>query len=110
MKYFILSSERRGSCYYEFYKGKWDGKTFWKSDSICLHDDVMYNLNIDKILVSVLPNYDPFGETEVMYQQWKKILEQAQIIGGDTYAAILEADQWVADTFTEYNVFTILGL
>jgi hypothetical protein len=110
MKYFVLSTERHGSCYYEFYKGTWDNKTFWKSDSIYLHDDVMYNLNIDKIFACVLTNYDPFGETEVTHLQWKDILKQAQITGGDTYAAILEADQWVSETFVEHNVFTILGI
>lgn len=33
MKYFVTDRERDGTCYHEFYKGRWDGKTFWKEDS-----------------------------------------------------------------------------
>jgi hypothetical protein len=29
MKYFVTNKERQGTCYHEFYKGKWDEKTFW---------------------------------------------------------------------------------
>ena len=39
MKYFVKNSERESTCYHEFYKGKWDEKTFWKEDSLLLHDD-----------------------------------------------------------------------
>ena len=39
MKYFIFNNQRDGGSYHEFYKGKWDKKTFWKADSILLHDD-----------------------------------------------------------------------
>nr|WP_288625771.1 hypothetical protein [uncultured Roseburia sp.] len=28
MKYFVTDRERDGTCYHEFYKGRWDGKTF----------------------------------------------------------------------------------
>lgn len=34
MKYFCSVNNRAGTCYHEFYRGKWDDKTFWKSDSI----------------------------------------------------------------------------
>ena len=42
MKYFVTDRERDGTCYHEFYKGRWDGKTFWKEDSISLHDNIMF--------------------------------------------------------------------
>ena len=45
MKYFVYNNQRDGTCYHEFYKGKWDGKTFWKDDSICIDDNDFYALN-----------------------------------------------------------------
>ena len=52
MKYFIKDKDRKGTCYYEFYKGKWDGESFWKTDSILLHDDIVFQNEefIDAIL------------------------------------------------------------
>jgi len=32
MKYFCYVSDRVGTCYHEFYKGKWDGKNREKND------------------------------------------------------------------------------
>ena len=58
MKYFCYVSDRVGTCYHEFYKGKWDGKTFWKSDSILLHDDTLEELQLYKAFTAVLPDYD----------------------------------------------------
>ena len=110
MKYFTAVENRKGSMYYEFFKGKWDGKTFWKNDSICVHDDVWYGLEIDLIIISAIPKYAPFGETEVIETQWNTVLEAAKEKGGETYAAILEADVWVKENFKEHKVFTILGL
>lgn len=65
MKYFIFDNQRNSSSYHEFYKGKWDEKTFWKSDSILLHDDYLYNNGFVDAIVEVIPTYDPFGETEI---------------------------------------------
>ena len=50
MKYFVNDSERKNTNYHEFQKGKWDEKTNWKSDSICLSDDILYYLGIEKLL------------------------------------------------------------
>lgn len=49
MKYFITNSEKIGTCYHEFYKGKWDGETFWKEDSLLLHDEVMFSHNLEGV-------------------------------------------------------------
>jgi hypothetical protein len=77
MKYFCYVSDRVGTCYHEFYKGKWDGKTFWKSDSILLHDDTLEELQLYKAFTAVLPDYDPYGETQVNQSQWEAILDYA---------------------------------
>lgn len=73
MKYFVRNSERDGTCYHEFYKGKWDEKTFWKEDSLFLHDNVLFkNQGFEDAVMEVIPTYDPFGETEIFLEIWKK--------------------------------------
>ena len=60
MKYFVTDRERDGTCYHEFYKGRWDGKTFWKEDSISLHDNIMFQAKeFIAALVVCVPKYDP---------------------------------------------------
>ena len=56
MKYFVFDHQRNGSCYYEFYKGKWDGKTFWNPDSISIHDDYFFDGFADAI-IEIVPYY-----------------------------------------------------
>ena len=49
MKFFCTELERKGTCYHEFQKGKWDGKTFWKTDSLLLHDNIMCEVKLHKL-------------------------------------------------------------
>ena len=112
MKYFVTDEQREGTCYHEFYKGKWDEKTFWKKDSLSLHDDILFRIDeFEKAIVRVIPGYDPFGETEVYPAQWEEI---GRIIRKkDNIEAIelyLEADTWAQDVFSSFECFTILGI
>ena len=109
-KYFVSPKERNGSCYYEFYKGKWDEKTFWKEDSICIDDNDWYDCEFVDILIKYAPNYDPFGETEINKFQWEQIKTDCLLCGGKSAALAKEADHWMIDTFSKYSVFTILGI
>lgn len=110
MKYFCTNSERKSSIYHEFQKGKWDGRTFWKDDSLYLYDDILYSLNIGELFLSIIPNYDELGETEVNESQWNKIYKSAELIGGEVKAVIDEAEVWARETFRVYSMFTILGI
>ena len=110
MKYFCSVSNRVGTCYHEFYKGKWDGKTFWKSDSILLHDDTLIELEIYKAFAAVIPDYDPYGETEVNQSQWKAILDYASQLDTEAIIALTEATPWVNEALQDEKVFTILGI
>ncbi|MBQ7932184.1 MAG: hypothetical protein IJ334_14365 [Clostridia bacterium] len=112
MNYFVTNDERIGTCYHEFFKGKWDGKTFWKEDSLCLDDDLLCEYRaFGNAILSVIPSYNPFGITEISPEQWeaigKQIAAEGDNIGLEMYR---EADAWVQDVFSTYDCFTILGI
>ena len=111
MEYFIHVSERKGTIYHEFYKGKWDGKTFWKSDSILLSDDILNDADgfVDAIL-EVIPCYDPFGETEITLDEWNKIGEIVVTKNMVSQEIYNELNEWLIDVFKNYKCFTILGI
>ena len=109
MKYFVCSNQIKGSCYHEFYKGKWAGHTFWKEDSISLEDDFFYDGFIDAIK-EIVPAYSPFGETEISIKEWTeigKIILTKDSLSQEVYN---EANEWLKGVFTQYECFTILGL
>ncbi len=110
MKYFVYDYERKNTVYHEFQKGKWDGKTFWKEDSICLSDDMLFTLGIEDLFTAVIPGYNSCSESEVDKVLWNIIKQDALKIGGQVLECISEADEWVESNFLEYDVFTIIGV
>lgn len=111
MKYFVFDRDRDGTCYHEFYKGKWDEKTFWKSDSLCLDDDILSdNIGFVEAIKEVEPNYDPYGVTEISAKQWKEIGRLVINKDNGSIALYQEADRWLKKVFREYDCFTILGI
>lgn len=114
-KYFINAETRSqlgSTCYYEFYKGKWDEQKmeYWRKDSLYIHDDHMYLLKLDALICSVVEAYAPFGETEIDPAQWQRIRDGAEAAGGELLNAVNEAVSWVEDTFRTHGVVTILGI
>lgn len=110
MKYFVFDYQREGSCYHEFYKGKWDQKTYWKADSIFLDDDFLFKGFIDAI-VEVVPSYSPYEETEVSIAQWNEIGKIISTKDIESQVVYHEANAWLTrQVFTRYNCFTILGI
>lgn len=117
MKYFITEQEREkieigSTCYFEFQKGNWnkDDMIFWKPDSICIHDDIMYTSGLEALIIQVNPDYTSYGETRITETQWLKIYDIAECMGGELFELVKEANVWVKETFIEYKMFTILGL
>ena len=110
MKYFILNNQRDGSSYHEFYKGKWDEQTFWKADSILLHDDYLYDNGFVDAIYEIIPTYDPFGETEISVDEWKEIGKLILLKDEKSQEIYNEASQWLEDVFRNYSCFTILGI
>lgn len=109
-KYFCTEEERQGTCYHEFQKGKWDEHTFWKEDSLLIHDDVHLELKLYGLFKQVLPKYDAYGDVEVNKAQWQQIYAMAEEIGGDIFDAIKEADVWAQECFETEEVFYMLGI
>lgn len=109
-KYFCTEAERRGTCYHEFQKGKWDEHTFWKEDSLLIHDDVHLELKLYGLFKQVLPKYDAYSDVEVNRAQWQQIYAMAEEIGGETFEAIKEVDVWVQECFESEDVFCMLGI
>lgn len=110
MKYFVFDQERKNTAYHEFQKGKFDGHTFWKTDSISLSDDILVTLGIESLFANVIPNYNSYSEFEVDKELWNNIKRRGQEIGGEVFVCILEADEWVKNTYLEYDLFTIIGV
>lgn len=108
MKYFVFDNERNGSCYLEFFKGKWDKKTFWKEDSICLEDNLLYDHpDFAEALIEVA-SFDIYANTEISIDQWKEIGHL--LVNSPDIDLYNEANIWLVKVFEEYNYFTILGL
>ena len=111
MKYFVTAPQRQGTCYHEFWRGKWDGVSFWAEDSILLHDDVLDECpDFPKILLAVIPGYAPFGVTEVTCPQWEAVGALTEAAGGSAAELYREADAWAQEVFRTYDCFTILGI
>jgi len=99
------------TCYHEFYKGKWDGKTFWREDSILIHDDVLFiHKGFVDAIKFVVPHYDPFNETEIKKDEWIEIGNAIQNDDIESKQLYAEANEWLEHVFLEYDCFTILGL
>lgn len=109
MKYCCTESDRKGTCYHEFRKGKFEG-SFWKDDSLLIHDDNLYILHLADIFRSVVPSYNEYGETEIIKEQWNEIYRRASEIDGEIKIAIDEINCWAEIVFNTEDVFTILGI
>lgn len=110
MKYFCTENERVGTCYHEFQKGKFTQLNFWREDSLLISDENFCDMEFEELIMSVIKEYDYFGETEVNQVQWNMIFDNAIRKGGQLKDAVLEAKPWIDEAFREYEVFTILGM
>ena len=109
-KYFVELKDKVGTCYFEFGKGNWDKRTFWKENSIYIHGEDLCHCDFLDIVIDVIPNCNPFGETEISKGQWEQIYEKAVLCGGRSAEIAQAAEPWVADTLQEHHAFYILGV
>ena len=75
-----------------------------------MSDDYLVTLKIRDLFAGIIPNYNDYSEFEVDRELWNSIMQKARQIGGEVLACILEADEWVTNTFLKYDVFTIIGV
>ncbi|WP_252891727.1 hypothetical protein [Thermoclostridium stercorarium] len=95
MKYFCTVNERKGTSYLEFYKGKWDNKTFWKSDSLLLDFDIYADFDLYKAFAAAIPGFDPHGVFEVNRSQWETVLDYASKMDTGAEMVLAEAVEWL---------------
>ena len=109
MKYFITERERDGTWYHEWAKGKHSGETFWNDDSILLSVETMRDIGLYKFFYDVIPHYDKYEDAAIDKDLWENIKERSKEYSTQIQECIAEAEDWVQDTFKEYEVFTIIG-
>ena len=109
MKYFITERERDGTWYHEWAKGKHNGETFWSDDSILLSVETMRDIGLYKFFYDVIPHYDKYEDAAIDKDLWENIKERSKEYSTQIQECIAEAEDWVQDTFKEYEVFTIIG-
>ncbi len=111
MKFFVTDEQREGTAYHEFFKGRWDEKSFWHKDSIYLFDDELMNhKGFYDALRQCVPGYDPYDMIEVSKENWKDVRECIPQDDTESIELYEEADVWVKEVFKECTCFTILGL
>ncbi len=110
MKYFRLAKDCVGTCYHEFYRGKWDNKTYWNKTSLFLHEDIFTELELFKAFNECNEDYDPYGITEINRAQWEKVLSYSEKLSIEAKAVLNEIKPWINKVLQEYGMFTILGI
>lgn len=115
MNYFVNNDERRGTCYHEFIRGEWDGKTLWSYDSMYLRDDYISDLRLCELVFN--PSFAEFGgkfnrwgQNTVNRALWESMLSKAVDTGGEVMDLFFEISPWVEKSLSAYETFTILGM
>ena len=111
MKYFVTDDQRTSTAYHEFFKGRWDEKSFWRKESIYLFDDKLVNQKgFYHALCQAVPGYDPYEMIEVSKENWTAVRECIPEDDTESIELYEEADAWAKDVLKEHGCFTILGL
>lgn len=109
MKYCCYMSQRDGTCYHEFQKGEFLGQ-YWSEDSLLIHDVTLHRIELNRLFRSAIPTYDIYSATRVTREDWDKVYDKAQELGGEILEAVEEIDAWAEETFEEYDCFSIIGI
>ena len=115
MKYFTDNFERRGTCYHEFTRGKWDGKTYWSDESLYLRDDYMSDLKLYELVFKPAfaehgKNFSRWGGNEVDRELWDSMLSRAMDVGGEVWELFAEITDWIEKSLSGDETFAILGI
>ena len=109
-KLFVNLENIVGTAYWEFASGSWDKKTYRCTDSIYIHDGDIFHSDFFDIVLDIIPECDPLGETKISKEQWKQICEKAILGGGHSAQIVYAAEPWIIKNFQKHDVFYILGV
>lgn len=112
MKYFITEAERKqtkSTCFIEFQHGRYEGE-IWHIDSICMDEEIFYDLKLKRLFSSLLEQFDYFGITQVTEEQFVKIKAAASNYLPETSEAIEELNEWLGKNEPGSVLFTIIGM
>lgn len=108
MKYFITEEKRKGTCYFEFQKGKFKGK-FWLQDSLYLHGDEFDELMLFRLFSESMEEFNYYGTSEVNEKQWEGIIQQSR--ESQVWKEVVEElTPWAMESIEKYKCFTICGI
>lgn len=111
LKYFIYNNERVGTCYHEFFMGKWDEQTFWSDSSLYLDDDLFIEFNLyEQVFSKVFAPYNVCGDNRVTNSDWERICAVSEQCGGEVRELFDELKPWAEENFSKYGEFWILGI
>lgn len=103
-----------GTWFHEFSKGRPDFANdedcFWRPDSVYMEDEVLSEIELDRLFAGAIDNYDYFGNTFVNPEQWERVCALAAERGGEWSEAVHELAPWVEATLAECGAFTIIGM
>ena len=107
-KYFITESERKGTCYFEFQKGEFDG-TFWLEDSLLLEADIFDELGLCNYFELAVPDFYYYGPNRISREQWKQLVS---IVPKNSKAeeVLEELMFWAEECFEKCGTFSVLGI
>ena len=114
MRFFITEEERKstGSTeFIEFQKGRFDGEC-WHIDSICMDEEMFYELHLRRLFSMTLPQFDYYGITQVSGAEFKQIIEASEGYSdnNDVGACIAELKEWAGEAEDDEILFTICGM
>jgi len=123
MGYFITPSERDGTDYYEFRRGRREeGEGHFKDDSLLISAGLYKELHMGRFFKEVIEDYDPYGETVVGAYDWAHVLddvenamelselEDVDAISRECCEAFAELAAWADEVVADEGCFTIVGI
>jgi len=112
MRFFITEEERKrigSTSFVEFQRGKYDGAC-WHIDSLCMDEDIFYELKLRRFFSMLLPQFDYFGITQVSCEEFRKLKEASVNYSTDVAACVTELSEWLGPEVEDSVFFTICGM
>ncbi len=103
---FFRTGVTRGA-YFEFQRGEY--KKPWLPDSVYIDDEICAYIGLTRILMKVVPDFDPYGITRVTGEDWQRVRELAAD-RQDAAEAVAEIEWWTKKALDEEGFFTVCGI